>query len=63
MTRIVGRYHDVEYTVVEYPNGRVECSSAIVNLLKNPDGSMPNRDDLVEACRDIFGDTLFVEEV
>jgi hypothetical protein len=63
MRRVTGIYDGVEYVVLEYAGGMVECPSALRALLVHPDDTMPSGAELEQACRGLFGDTLRVREV
>jgi hypothetical protein len=63
MRRITGTYDGVEYVLHEYDRGIVECPAALADLLRLPDNSLPIGEDLENACRVLFGESLQVREV
>jgi len=63
MRRLTGVYDGVEHVVLEYPNGRVECTSLLRDALQEPDGRMPTGNELEQAMRLLCGDTLLVREL
>ena len=62
MRRITGRYQGIEYVVLEYAHGIVECPSDLAAVLARPDHSLPTGAELVAQCQVLFGDSLHVGE-
>ena len=63
MRRLTGVIDGVEHVILEYPNGRVECTSLLRDAIQNPDGTMPTGADLEQALRLLCGETLVVREL
>ena len=63
MRRLTGTYDGVEHVILEYPDGRIECTSPLRAVLQNADGSMPTGNELEQALRLLCGDTLQVREL
>lgn len=63
MRRLSGTIDGIEHVLLEYPDGRVECSGTLRDTLVNTDGTMPTDEALEDACRLLMGDSLVVREM
>jgi len=63
MRRLTGSYDGIDYALIEYADGQVECPPAVLDLFQQPDGSLPTGAELEQVCRLFFGESFRVEEV
>ena len=62
MRRLSGTYDGTQYVVLEYADGHVECAALLRQLLEADEPRIPTGDTLAGLLRELFGDTLRVEE-
>jgi hypothetical protein len=62
MRRLTGIYDGIEYTLIDYADGQVDCPQALLEVFAHPDGSLPTGVELDQVCRLLFGDTFQIWE-